>query len=194
MTNELPKKKSKSEEFVSFPDLAQKQDSKLNLLLIISIAFIILTCIAYFIVVRQRNGLNNQGEMSKSLEPTPSPTPLVTPKPLPTGNQVYNFSHGKDVFGPKPAQMTVSPIDPKLNQDQKIVVTIAHPLPITKTKLTLVTDTKSQDAPLTFVKKEGDLEYWEATWKMIDTYNRQYQINIMLSDGQAEFNGGLTIR
>lgn len=124
--------------------------------------------------------------------PTPSPTP--TPKPLPHGLQIYRFSHGKNVVGPKPTKVMINPIDPKLNSYQTFTVTIKHNQPVTSAQIVLVTNNYSQTIPLKL--KSGSLTdgVWVAKYKFTHSYNHTYQIKMLFSDGQQEFHGGLTFR
>jgi len=123
---------------------------------------------------------------------TPSPTP--TPKPLPHGIQIYNFSHGKNVQGPKPLQVTIDPIDPKLNTYQRFSVKIKHSQPVTSAQIILITDNYSQTIPLS-LKSGTNLDgIWTAKYKITHNYNYHYQIKMIFSDSQTQFKGALTFR
>ena len=117
-----------------------------------------------------------------------TPKPII--KPLPTGKQIYNYSHGKNVVGPKPTQVIIDPIDPKTGDTQTLTITLPHDKPVTNTKATLITDNESTAINLT---KELEDTY-VANWRMTDSYDYKYQITFEFSDNTETFSGAVTFR
>lgn len=82
-------------------------------------------------------------KLIQSIETPPSlstSTPKPTPKPIPTGKQIYYLGHGKNVKGPKTSQVVIDPLDPSVGKTQIVTVKITHTSPITSVKATLETD------------------------------------------------------
>lgn len=114
--------------------------------------------------------------------------------PLPSGPQIYRFTHGKSVTGPKIQTAQVSHLTPQANEEQIVTLTIKHDSPIKSVTANLVTDNKSKT--YTFKKISGtDTDgAWEASWKINDTYDYQYYLDFTLTSDTGDFHGPLTFR
>lgn len=116
-----------------------------------------------------------------------------SPKPLPTGKQLYHFSHGQDVTGPKPTQATIDPIDPSPGDKQSFSITIPQENPlVTSVIATLITDNNQVQVKLK--KVLGSKDIWKGTWKVEDSYNSNYRIHLSISDNTSTFEGALRFR
>ena len=121
-------------------------------------------------------------------------TPKPTVKPLPTGKQVYNYSHGKDVAGPKPTQVVIDPIDPKSGGTQFLSVKIGDATPVQKANIILKTDNQEVEYPLVLAEEGDGFGIWTANWEMNDSYEYTYKIDIVIYGITETFSGGLTFR
>jgi len=122
------------------------------------------------------------------------PAATAPPKPLPTGKQVYNFSHGENVTGPKPTKVTINPLDPNKLFSQTLEVIIVHDKPVSIAKITVNTDNESIEHNLELVKGTDTNGTWKGSWKITDTYNQTYSLKFNLeSDGEV-FDGSMVFR
>lgn len=126
--------------------------------------------------------------------PSPTPSPTPTPKPLPKGKQLYRFSHGKGLQGPKPTTAVIDPIDPALGSEQVLTVTIPHANPLISPSIIVKTDKVEQKVELNQTTSSEAVDTWVAKWKMNDSYNHRYEIDFSLADSTGIFKGGLTFR
>ena len=121
-------------------------------------------------------------------------TPKPTIKPLSTGKQIYDYSHGKDVVGPKPTQTIIDPIDPKPGGTQFLSVKIGDAIPVQKANIILKTDNQEVEYPLVLTKEGDGFDIWTANWEMNDSYEYTYQIDMVIYGITETFLGGLTFR
>jgi len=179
------------DEFIPFPDLPQKPSKKKikTEYIIFSISlFILLGTLSVYLT--SKNGLSDSSLSSTDSLQQTQVTPTHTPKPLPNGKQVYNFSHGNLVVGPKPTQAIIDPIDPEVGNTQIFTIKVPHDKPITIATTTLVTDNNQRE----FTLENISSDIWQAEWKVEDTYNYKYQIQFEFSDANEAFTGALTFR
>lgn len=125
--------------------------------------------------------------------PSPSPTPCPT-KILPEGKQVYKYSHGKNVVGPKLQMVTIDPFDPQLNQTINVTAEIKHDSPVTKATAILVTDHKTVPQEMKHISGEPTNGTWTTEIKLEDTYLCTYQVNFDLQSETGNYQGGMTFR
>jgi len=131
---------------------------------------------------------------SPTPEPTPEPTLPPSPKPLPTGKQVYRYSHGDDVVGPKLQVVTIDPFDPKPGQTITITATIKHDSPVTSATAILVTDNQSNNQPMQLIDGSDTDGTWTTEYTLDDTYLYTYQLNFELASSTGDYQGGMTYR
>jgi hypothetical protein len=179
---------TKEDDFNPFPDLPPKSIPKKfkteYIILSLSLLIFLSTLGIYLSSNKSLFGPNLSSETSPQAQAAP------TPKPLPTGIQVYNYSHGKNVVGPKPTLAIIDPIDPKLGGTQSLRITVPHDKEVLSTTASLITD--NQVTPIKLENIETDI--WSASWKMNDSYNFNYQIKFEFSDNTETFKGALTFR
>lgn len=113
---------------------------------------------------------------------------------IPVGKQVFRFSHGDKVVGPKIQTLEISEMKPELGKNQKITLGIKNETPISKVSLTLFTDSKETNYVLK--KKSGtDIEgVWELEWLVDDTYNYRYQIKFDLESATGNYQDKMVFR
>jgi len=145
-------------------------------------------------LVAQVKSLFNPKSASTDADSTPTPNPTGSPKPLPTGKQVYRYSHGKDVVGPKLQVVTVDPFDPQSGDTILVTAEIKHDSPVTTATAILVTDNKTVTKEMKKVSGEDTNGTWEAKLKLDDTYLYTYQLNFELASDTDSYQGGMTYR
>jgi len=199
------KKKIKGEELVPSVDLSKEKNStklktKYLIYLVCSLIFfgslgIYLVFSNYFSNREFSNREFSNREFSRtSFSDQAQATPKPTVKPLPTGKQIYNYSHGNDVVGPKPTQVIIDPIDPKPGSTQSFSVKIGDATPVQKANIVLKTDNQETEYPLVLTEKGVDFGIWTANWEMNDSYDYTYQIDIIIYGITETFSGGLAFR
>lgn len=159
----------------------------------------LISALSFYLIFKNSFSLseNNLSESDSSSPNHSQQTPIAptpTPKPLPTGKQVSRFSHGPLVKGPKPTIATIDPIDPNIGDVQKISIEIDHDLPVSKATAILITDNQKIEYPLTLIEGDRNKGTWSVEWKMEDSYNYTYQINIVIHDAIEIYNGGIALR
>lgn len=124
---------------------------------------------------------------------TPLPSFSSAPRPIPTGKQTFSVSMGKK-SGPKIRTGTIDPYDPKKGSKQTISVMVQSKNPITITKITMQTDTKSKEVAMQLTSGTVTDGIWEGTWTVDDTYLYTYNAIIEASDGKESNVITLTLR
>ena len=135
---------------------------------------------------------------SSKLITTPSvqvtPTPTKSNKTLPSGGQIYRFSHGKEVIGPKIQTVNISNLTPSLKETQSITVVIANDSPVTDAQVTVSMDEKKITYPLRLTQGTTTEGTWVASWNVSGTYDYQYSMNFDLKSSTGNYLGGLNFR
>ena len=169
-----------------------------KILLELFILVILLGLIVFIVFKYYRpNTLTGEKPAEQTAEQQPTPTPLPSPcipKILPGGKQVYRYSHGKDVIGPKLQIVTIDPFDPQSNQVINVTAEIKHDSPVTKATATLVTDNKSAPAVMELVSGEPANGTWAVQLQLEDSYRCTYQLNFDLQSKTGNYIGGMTFR
>jgi hypothetical protein len=132
-----------------------------------------------------------------SIGPTAAPAPTSTPRPiksLPGGKQIYNFSHGAGVIGPKLQQVVVDPLTPGVGETQAVTITIKHDSPVTEASVVLLTDIQTTVYPLTLIAGTTTDGTWQGSWKIPETYNYNYYLKFSLKSATGNYNDGLKLR
>jgi flagellar basal body-associated protein FliL len=165
--------------------------SKKKLIILISIFLLLLASAFLVYTYRFKDGkLELFGSKTKP-ESSQSDKPI---KLLPSGKQVYNFSHSKTVTGPKPSQAVIDPIDPQTNQQTHFEIKIAHPNPVDTVHATLITDNQQKDIKLKLKDGSKTDGTWAGTFTMKDSYNYTYQIAFIIKSQAETYEGALTFR
>lgn len=141
--------------------------------------------------LREALNLPGASPSQRLSEPEPTPRPI---KPLPSGVQTYNISHGAEVKGPKPFRAIVSPLTPKKGEKQSIQLAITSDAEITEAKIILHTDNNKKEYPLKLIDGNTQNGTWEASWTMDDSYDYNYYIQFYLKSANGLFQNGLRLR
>jgi len=184
---------SKKEELVPSVDLSKEENSKklkTKYLLYIVCPLIFLGSLGLYLLFNNYFSGNELFKKSSPDQAQTTPTPKPTIKPLPTGKQIYDYSHGDYVVGPKPRQVIIDPIDPEIGDTQTLTLTVPHDKPIIRIKTTLITDNES--TAINLIKGLDDT--YVASWRMTDSYDYKYQITFEFSDNTETFSGAITFR
>ena len=124
------------------------------------------------------------------------PVPIiVSPQALPTGVQSFGVSYG-DVKDNKPrlSLITVDPMTPAKNAIQKIVFTAQSPLPIIQVASVIRTDHGQHPLFFTLTSGTPTNGTWTATWKMLDAYDKTYEILFHLVTKDSYRDDSLALR
>lgn len=97
---------------------------------------------------------------------------------LPSGNQTYNVSHGKEVTGPKMSQIIFNPLSFGNGATQKIIMTFPEKEVVGSAVVFVTTDTM-ENQKITFTK-DSKTNTWTGEWKPTDTINKRYYVRIYL--------------
>lgn len=166
--------------------------------LLITVLLVLLTAVVFLLLYYFKpKGLDLPfvgGGKSKSQNTQIALTPSPSPKPIPTGRQVYRFSHGKNVTGPKLQTVLIEPLDPKTGEKQVVTAVIAHNQPMTQASLTLQTDNQIQTYPLRLVAGDNLNGTFRAEIEVSDTYDYIYYFKFDLKSAVDSYEGGLRIR
>lgn len=182
------------EDFDPFPDLSTTPPSKkikTEYIIFSASLLVFLGSLGFYLIFK-----NNQSklDLSSNTDQQVQAAPTPTPKPLPSGKQIYHFSHGSEVVGPKPTTAIIDPIDPSLGDIQTFSVSIEHATPVSKATAILKTDNQEEEISLTLTAGDENKGTWTAEWQMNDSYNYTYQIDIIIHDTTELFSGGLAFR
>ncbi len=189
------KKSVKAEEPATSSDLPKEKGSKklkAKYLLYLVYPLIFLGALGVYLVLNNYFADRKLSETSSTEEVEATPKPTI--KPLPTGKQVYAYSHGDDVAGPKPTEVTIDPIDPEQGGTQLLSVKIGNTTPVSKANIVLKTDNQEKEYPLVLTEKGDDFDIWTASWKMNDSYDYIYKVSIVVDGTVETFSGGLSFR
>lgn len=164
------------------------------LFLIILTILVVLILTVYADTLKKRGGSLTGNIFNNNLSSTPSPTPKPTIKPLPKGRQIYNYSHGDQVTGPKPSSATIDPIDPNLNEEQYLSIKVEHDKEVKSAVATVITDNQQKEYKMELISGTKTNGVWGAKWKMRDSYKYKYQIEYIFKSGNEIHEGALTFR
>jgi len=120
--------------------------------------------------------------------------PPCTFRPLPRGKQIYHYSHGKDVVGPKLQVVTIDPFDPQPDQTINITAEIKHDSRVTKATAILITDNQITPQEMTLTSSETTNGTWTASIKLEDTNLCTYQLKFDLQSETGNYNDGMVFR
>lgn len=155
------------------------------------ILIILLSVIGFILTQQISRRLSQTIAPSPSL--SPSPSPCVASR-IPVGKQVYRYSHGKDVVGPKLQVVTLDPNDPQEDQRISITAEIKHDSPVTNATLYLVTDNKTVEEKMKLISGEPNNGIWATEIEINDTYLCTYELNFDLQSETGNYLGGMVFR
>lgn len=115
-------------------------------------------------------------------------------QPIPEGKQVFRFSHGDQVVGPKIKTLEISEMKPEVGKNQKVTLEIKNETPINLVALTLVTDVKETKYVLKKIKGTETDGTWSVEWMIDDTYNYKYQIKFDLESASGNYQDAMVFR
>lgn len=133
------------------------------------------------------------GQPALTATGTPIPTPTPTPTKLFHGKDTYNISGGKP-DDPHFPEVTIDPLDPAVGAKQVFTVKITSKYPVTKTFLSVRTDTRSTNLPLTLTSGTTENGMWQATWTVPETYLYNYQITPTAQTAYTQGSATITVR
>ena len=131
--------------------------------------------------------------LTSSPTPGPTSTPVPSPRPIPSGKKTFSVSSAKKT-GPQFQGGAIDPYDPKVNSTQTITVAITSSKPVTTGTLTMKTDTKTRDVPMSIVSGTATNGVWAGTWTVDDTYLYTYTVTIIATDNTETNTVELTLR
>lgn len=114
--------------------------------------------------------------------------------PLPTGIQQWNVEYAPDMKGPKIQNATVDPLTPKKGEAQTITLVIKSNSPLTSAKATLVTDNGNMSGTFKRVSGSPTDGTWSLVWRVNDSYDHTYRLNMSLVSTTGSWNGDLPFR
>jgi hypothetical protein len=120
-----------------------------------------------------------------------SPKPI---KPIGSGEQTFQFSHGSQVTGPKPQQVILNPIDPEQAKPIKITLVVKNDSPLTKTDVVIRTDNNTLTQAMKLIEGDKSNGTWQVELKLNDSYQYTYLIYFDLQSATGNYNSGLTLR
>jgi hypothetical protein len=159
---------------------------------LLTISVLVITKIFVETLALKESDLQLAGNIPNQFTQGVLPTP--TPKPIPSGTQLYRFSHGSEVVGPKIKRVEIDPLDPAIGANQKLTVTISHTALINHASLWVQTDNESIDRSLKLVEGDTYEGTWEGEWTISDSYDYNYYFSFDLRSDLGDYQGGLRIR
>ncbi len=121
------------------------------------------------------------------------PTPTPTPTKLFHGKDTYNISGGAP-DDPHFPQVTIDPLDPNVGDTQAFTVDINSKYPVTKAYLSIRTDTKTTQVPLTLASGDTTKGVWQATWTVPESFMYNYLITPTAQTAYTQGSATITIR
>lgn len=110
---------------------------------------------------------------------------------LPPGEQVYEFSHGENVKGPKPKSLTLTPLSPREDRLQSASISISDSLPIKKITLTVVSDTLVTAHELTLTSGTEKDGIWSGSWSLNDTIDNRYAVRTTIIGDSGKYDSAM---
>lgn len=165
-------------------------------LIIILLLTVLVACIVYFFPDIVGTIFSKPASrLARTSVPLPSPkaTPTPTPKSIPSGKQTFSVSSGKQT-GPQFETGAIDPYDPGQGTQQTISVSATSSTPVVTMKLTMETDTKSQNIAMQLTSGTTTKGIWTGTWTVDDTYLYVYNATITATDGQETNSFTITLR
>lgn len=107
--------------------------------------------------------------------------------------QIYEFSHEPQNTKPQPYKIIIDPLNPKPGETLNLTIYIEHATPITTATATLETDNDLLEQPLILSDGNNKKGVWTTNWKVEDTHNNTFQINLIISDDVETYEGGILI-
>lgn len=135
-----------------------------------------------------------QPETTEAPKATPAPT-LCPNYVIPTGKQLYRYSHGPKVVGPKIQTVEFDPLDPATGQKQTVTITVKNDSPVTSASLTLISDGDETQTAKFKLKEGTEVEgTWELSWQLKDSYKCRYAFKYNLESSTGNFESTQYIR
>jgi hypothetical protein len=151
----------------------EKDNKKMKVEMILLVLLFIVFSVLLYAYVAQKSA----SPIIYTMRPSASANPL----PLPTGIQVFNVSYGSVTDDkPKMSLIRIEPVDPLFGEAQKVVFQASSPLPIAQVASVVYTDNKTHVLDFSLTKGTRELGEWTANWKMDDTYEKRYKIQVHL--------------
>jgi len=127
--------------------------------------------------------------------PTPSiPTPSKIPYILPTGKQVYRFSHGDQVVGPKIQTLTFDPLDAPSGTKQTITLEIESVSPMTDNSIIVSTDNRAKTLNLKLISGDTTKGTYSVSWTVDDTHDTIYSVRYILKSTTDTYDNTMYLR
>ena len=162
-------------------------------LVLIVLGLLVYTALSYWVVT---SFFLKKGTVSNppfSVNSKITPTPIPSPRPIPSGKKTFSVSSGKKT-GPQFQSGAIDPYDPKMKGTQTISVTIVSTNPVTLATLSMQTDTKTKKVPMEMVSGTATNGTWAGTWTVDDSYLYTYVATITAADGTESNKIDLTLR
>lgn len=134
---------------------------------------------------------SSQGVISSSNVP-PAETPI--PYILPSGIQTYNFSHGKDVKGPKIRTVAIDPLDPEKGATQTFTIDLESESPVTSATIVVITDHKERNIRLELTKGDSLKGVYQGSWQVDDSFDTKYAARYILVSEKDTYDQTMYLR
>lgn len=170
-----------------------KTNEAIGYVVIVAIIGIVLAAIFYVYKAQKLSTLSPEESQTTGTADTAKPTPTPTPTKLFHGKDTYNLSGGMP-DDPHFPEVSIDPLDPDVGARQVYTVKITSKYPITKAFLSIRTDTKTSQLPLSLTSGAADNGTWQASWTVPETYVYNYQITPTAQTAYTQGSATITVR
>lgn len=113
---------------------------------------------------------------------------------LPGGKQLYRFSHGVEVKGPKINTLTISELTPKKGQRQTLTIEIESESEVSTVKFAMRTDNQEKILVFKKIEEAEGKSKWETAWMVDDTMEERYQLGVEIANETENYSDVLIFR
>lgn len=113
---------------------------------------------------------------------------------LPSGKQVYKFSHGVDYKGPRIMTLSINELTPKKGSKQILTAEVSSESPITEVVFTMMSDNEEKKLSLKKINGTDKAGVWEASWIVNDSLDIRYQIGVGIVSSTDNYSDTLIFR
>lgn len=172
-----------------------KTNEVIGYVVILAVIAVVLAAIFYVYKAQKLSTLSpEESQTTGNTDTTKSlPTPTPTPTKLFHGKDTYNLSGGAP-DNPHFPDVSIDPLDPAVGARQIYTVKITSKYPVTKAFLSIRTDTKTSQLPLSLTSGTADNGTWQASWTMPETYIYNYQITLTAQTAYTQGSATITVR